>query len=261
MGLDSLPPNIFRWSSRKFFLDDARDMATMEGFVRENDIRLVIADPFVYMHGLDENSNQEMARLLLPVKLLFAEIGCTLALIHHNKHMEAGYRGATEVGRLRGASFLLGWRDFYFVLTPRGPQVLVKIINKDLGNQQFNLLLVKTDNGGERVEWREYESPAEKADYSKDLLFQAIVELSPAHAQAAGRVPLIAAREKAGIKVHSTALRRAQALAAEGLIELIRGGHFKPTYVRLIGHRPPDPFQPLLDDYGDEEDRPPEENF
>src|SRR3990167_4728495 len=97
MGRTAIPDNIFRWDRSAFFMDNPRDMADLYAFVREKDIGLVLADPFVYMHGLDENSNSEMSRLLRPVKTEFQGFDCALMIVHHNKHVDPKYRGA-EIG-------------------------------------------------------------------------------------------------------------------------------------------------------------------
>lgn len=257
MGLKSLPSNLFRWSRRMFFLDDPRDIYDLQLFIEENDIGLVIADPFVYLHGKDENSNQDMGNLLLPIKIMFSSLNCSLAIIHHNKHMDPKYRGPVEIGRLRGASFLLGWRDFYLVLSPRGNQVHVRSINKDLINQEFMLeRIADADGEWERIEWREAGKLQDRAYSAREKLYASIVKLTPAfeNEKRRGWMPLKVVRDDAGIKTRKTATDRAMELVDDGRIYIEPGtGPRKPTLVKLADE-PSDEVDTYSDFFEDEND-------
>lgn len=237
-GLADIPANIYTWDRSAFFMDDPRDMADLYSFIKEHDIGLVLADPFVYMHGLDENSNQEMARLLRPVKVEFKALDCALLIIHHNKHADPKYRGPVEVGRIRGASFLLGFRDSLLTLQPAGPQVRASFYVKDTGRtHRFLLYRDFYQNAAgedcERIEYREADDgPMVRPDSNPDRLLRAIESLE---ADEDGWVHVAVAAERAGIRHRATINRTVKSLARAGHIDSQPGSGRTPARVRLLG--------------------------
>lgn len=71
--------------------------------VDSNDIDILVIDPLISFHSEDENSNDQMRRLLDKVSLLTEEIGVTPLLIHHHGKFSTdsgagGGRGASAIG-------------------------------------------------------------------------------------------------------------------------------------------------------------------
>ena len=79
-------------------------------FVRDNNVLLIIADPFLETHEGDENSNREINRVGRLYRQIAVECGCAVLLIHHTRKRSNAkadtYVGDPEGGR--GASSLIG---------------------------------------------------------------------------------------------------------------------------------------------------------
>ena len=68
--------------------------------------RLLIIDTLSRIHGLDENDNGEMARLLSQLEHIAAQTGCAVLFLHHVSKASARERG-DEQQAARGASALV----------------------------------------------------------------------------------------------------------------------------------------------------------
>ena len=84
-------------------LDNAEHMADIVQYVKDHDIAIVILDTFVRVHGYDENSNTDMAKLYDRMKGINESGAAIVALHHHKKGIHAGpvaheaMRGAGEI--------------------------------------------------------------------------------------------------------------------------------------------------------------------
>jgi len=84
-------------------LDNAEHMADIVQYVKDHDISIVILDTFVRVHGYDENSNTDMAKLYDQMKGINESGAAIVALHHHKKGIHAGpvaheaMRGAGEI--------------------------------------------------------------------------------------------------------------------------------------------------------------------
>lgn len=101
--------------NRMFFLGVNNDVRTsgdikdrifqeaIKESVDSNKIDILVIDPLISFHSEDENSNDQMRRLLDKVSLLTEEIGVTPLLIHHHGKFSTdsgagGGRGASAIG-------------------------------------------------------------------------------------------------------------------------------------------------------------------
>jgi len=84
-------------------LDNPDHLAEIVQYVKDNDIAIVILDTFVRVHGYDENSNTDMAKLYDRMKGINESGAAIIALHHHKKGIHAGpvaheaMRGAGEI--------------------------------------------------------------------------------------------------------------------------------------------------------------------
>lgn len=84
-------------------LDNPEHMADIVAYVKEHQIAIVILDTFVRVHGYDENSNTDMAKLYDRMKGINESGAAIIALHHHKKGIHAGpvaheaMRGAGEI--------------------------------------------------------------------------------------------------------------------------------------------------------------------
>ena len=143
----------------KFFMD-AEDtinitlaMETRDGLVEntplanamrdkiiENNIGLVISDPFISMHAVNENSNPSIQAVVAMVRRITRETGCAFGMIHHIR--KTGGEDAT-IDSVRGAGALIG--------AARSARVLNKVSKEDaseLGVNEIDAMgLFRVDEG------------------------------------------------------------------------------------------------------------------
>ena len=89
-------------------LDIARDREELEATIAKLKPRLVILDPFVRMHRVDENAVAEVAPLLAYLRGLQRKHQTAVLLVHHARKGAAHMRGGQA---LRGSSELHAWGD------------------------------------------------------------------------------------------------------------------------------------------------------
>jgi len=90
-------------------LDLARDQVRLQKTVRSLSPRLLVLDPLVRLHRLDENSASEVSGLLSYLRNLERDLGVALVLVHHTrKNTSPGI----EAGQgLRGSGDFHAWSD------------------------------------------------------------------------------------------------------------------------------------------------------
>lgn len=88
-------------------LDIARDRTALRRTVEALRPRLLVLDPFVRMHRINENSADEVAPLLAFLRELQREHDVAVVLVHHSR--KGGHARAGQA--LRGSSELHAWGD------------------------------------------------------------------------------------------------------------------------------------------------------
>ena len=104
-------------------LDVPADRARLLAEVERLRPRLVVLDPFVRLHRIDENTASEVAPLLAYLRELQRTLGCAVALIHHAR--KGGHARAGQA--LRGSSELHAWGDSNLYLRRDGERLLLSI--------------------------------------------------------------------------------------------------------------------------------------
>jgi hypothetical protein len=89
-------------------LDVAADRAALERTVAALKPRLLILDPFVRLHRIDENASGEVAPLLAYLRELQRRHALSVLLVHHAKKSAAAMRAGQA---LRGSSEFHAWGD------------------------------------------------------------------------------------------------------------------------------------------------------
>ena len=89
-------------------LDMARDREDLEATIAALKPRLVILDPFVRMHRVDENAVNEVAPMLAYLRTIQRKHRTAVLLVHHARKGAAHMRGGQA---LRGSSELHAWGD------------------------------------------------------------------------------------------------------------------------------------------------------
>ena len=102
-------------------LDRREDCIKLAHTVETLKPALVVLDPFVRLHRVDENVSQEIVPLLAILRELQRRYGCAVALVHHAKkgasHLRAGQA-------LRGSSEFHAWSDSGLYLRRRGEWIV-----------------------------------------------------------------------------------------------------------------------------------------
>lgn len=99
-------------------LDDARARGVLADYMTAQKIGLLVVDPLIRFHQLDENSTAEMARLMSCLHDLRQSTGAAILLIHHTR--KAGITSqAGSAGEARGSSVLHGDIDSALMLSAR----------------------------------------------------------------------------------------------------------------------------------------------
>lgn len=89
-------------------LDLREDRAALERTVAQLAPRLLILDPFVRLHRIDENASGEVAPLLAYLRELQRRHALAVLLVHHARKSAAGMRAGQA---LRGSSEFHAWGD------------------------------------------------------------------------------------------------------------------------------------------------------
>jgi len=104
-------------------LDVSLDRARLKETVAAHAPRLLVLDPFVCMHQVDENQVGEVAPLLAYLRELERELGVAVMLVHH-----ARKGGGARAGQaLRGSSHLHAWGDSNLYLGRSGEDLRLTV--------------------------------------------------------------------------------------------------------------------------------------
>lgn len=113
-GLDGLAIEVITAPTVR--LDLAGDRERLRRTIAELRPRLLVLDPFVRLHRIDENASGEVAPLLAFLRELNREEGLAVLLVHHAKK---GASAARAGQALRGSSEFHAWGDSNLYLTRR----------------------------------------------------------------------------------------------------------------------------------------------
>jgi hypothetical protein len=105
-------------------LDLTQDRARLRDTIEALHPRLLVLDPFVRLHRIDENAAAEVAPLLGFLRGLQRRFGTAVLLVHHARKGAAHVRGGQA---LRGSSELHAWGDSNLYLRRRGDTLRLSI--------------------------------------------------------------------------------------------------------------------------------------
>jgi len=122
-GLDLNLLDLYVITAPTLRLDLADDQQRLESTIKEIKPRLVILDPLVRMHALDENSSADMSRLLGYIRRLQRTCNTSILIVHH-----AGKKHRARPGQaLRGSSDLHAFGDSNAYLTRTKERITLTI--------------------------------------------------------------------------------------------------------------------------------------
>ena len=104
-------------------LDHRNDRQRLEATVDRIRPRLVLLDPLVRLHGVDENAVAEVAPILGFLRDLQRRFESAVLLVHHSRKSRANRPGQA----LRGSSELHAWGDSNLYLRRRDSQIVMTV--------------------------------------------------------------------------------------------------------------------------------------
>jgi hypothetical protein len=110
-------------------LDSQRDQLRLRATLSSLRPRLLVLDPLVRLHSGDENSSQEISRLLGYLRDLQRSFALALILVHHTSKKTHAQPGQS----LRGSSDLHAFGDSNAYLARKGEDVLLTLEHRSAG--------------------------------------------------------------------------------------------------------------------------------
>jgi hypothetical protein len=104
-------------------LDRTADQERLEATLMLHRPVLLILDPLVRLHAIDENAAGEIAALLGYLRLLQRKTAAAIALVHHARKNVSAHGGAGY--SLRGSSDLYAWDDSFLYLRRHHGQLML----------------------------------------------------------------------------------------------------------------------------------------
>lgn len=106
-------------------LENYTDIDKIVATIKEYQPEVLVIDPFVKFHGLEENSAKEMGHILDQLRILIEDYKLSIILVHH--------LGKDQTHGARGSSAILGEYDSCITLTKEGSE------NKHQNKIEFDL--------------------------------------------------------------------------------------------------------------------------
>lgn len=107
-GVDFSSLSVFLILAQQLRLDLDEDKKRLAAAIEKHQPRLLILDPFVRLHRLDENSAMEVSALLADLRALQRRFHLAVLLVHHTRKANGESSGGQA---LRGSSDLHAWGD------------------------------------------------------------------------------------------------------------------------------------------------------
>ncbi|MGH8696173.1 MAG: AAA family ATPase [Burkholderiales bacterium] len=201
-------------------LDTATDQDRLEETVRSARPRLLVLDPFVRLHAIDENLAGDVAPLLGYLRRLERLYACAVLLVHHVRKGAASLRPGQA---LRGSSELHAWGDSNLYLRRRADTLRLSVEHRAAAG--FDDLFLRLPEPGHPLALAIVDDPpaAEPAD-TPSTTVTAHQRVYAALAAAAAPLALAELRQACRIRT-STLCSILNTLTAEGTIRKTSAGY------------------------------------
>ena len=220
-------------------LDHRNDRQRLQETMERIEPRLLVLDPLVRLHGVDENAVADIAPILGFLRDLQRRFGTAVLLVHH-----ARKSGATRPGQaLRGSSELHAWGDSNLYLRRRDKQIVMTVEHRAAPG--LNDIEVELADHGQGLALRLCRAVPAEAAPEPETPEQRIVQ-----ALADAETPLSQRqiRERAATRA-TTVTDTLQTLIRERRVERAPGGGYRlagagkaRTMTAVDGKNPQDPF-------------------
>jgi hypothetical protein len=130
VGFQSLPVEVITAPTLR--LDAPKDQERLSNTVQARQPRLLILDPLIRLHRVDENDASQIAGLLSYLRQLQRTFQVAVLVVHHARKDA----NATRPGQaLRGSSELHGWGDSNLYMRRRGGQLTLSTEHRAAASQ------------------------------------------------------------------------------------------------------------------------------
>ena len=151
-GFDSLPVQVITAPTLR--LDTEPDRQRLAQTVREQQPVLLILDPLIRLHRVDENDATQMAVLLSFLRQLQRQFQLAVLLVHHARKDSHSSRPGQA---LRGSSELHGWGDSNLYMRRKGAQLTLSTEHRAAPSQDH--IPLQLTEAGTAVALRVVEAP------------------------------------------------------------------------------------------------------
>lgn len=146
-------------------LDLAADRDSLEQTVAKLQPRLLILDPFVRLHRIDENASAEVAPLLACLRELQRRYHVAVAIVHHAKKGAGRVRAGQA---LRGSSEFHAWGDSNLYLRRQGDDLTLSVEHRAAPSPPDMALALVSAGDALALHVVERQSPTPQAPVSAD---------------------------------------------------------------------------------------------
>jgi len=196
-------------------LDRTADQERLEATLLLHRPVLLILDPLVRLHAIDENAAGEIAALLGYLRLLQRKTGTAISLVHHARKNVSANGGAGY--SLRGSSDLYAWVDSFLYLRRHHGQLMLSIEHRSASAPEpLALELVNSESGPHL----KLASTVHTVESPRDPIAEQILPLIAQSSQ-----PLTAERIRSSLQVRNQRLTEAlrQLVEQRKIVRLAQG--------------------------------------
>ena len=177
--------------------------------------RLLILDPFVRLHRIDENASGEVAPLLAFLRELQRRHGTAVLVVHHARKGGGGVRAGQA---LRGSSEFHAWGDSNLYLRRNGDEIGLSVEHRAAPSPKPRTIELAQRGDALALEVADRGEPVTSAPSSLDERITAIL------ASADQPIPFAELRSQVRVRA-ATLLERIGALCADGRIVKTNSGY------------------------------------
>jgi hypothetical protein len=200
-------------------LDIAADRVALQEAVARLQPRLLILDPFVRLHRIDENASGEVAPLLAYLRELQRRYALAVVVVHHAKKGAGNVRAGQA---LRGSSEFHAWGDSNLYLRREGDTLTLAIEHR--AAPALKPMKIELVEAGEALALQ----LVERSDAAAPVPSSLDERITAALADAASPIPFAELRSRCRVRT-ATLYERLAALTATGRIVKAGDGY------RLVG--------------------------
>lgn len=186
------PPSddYLRWSVRVGFkIDSQAWIDRLRQELMNYPAEVVVLDVFNRLHGLEENKQADMTRLLNTLMEFNRIFGCAFIVVHHNRKPQAGSEARANQ-MIRGSGVLAGWGEcsLYLRRSKEKDTIIVTPESKDAPEMDdFTIVLRDQENGGIVLEMGEMVAQ-ERVSVADAETIRAVLEVTDRGVGATARI-------------------------------------------------------------------------